>query len=324
MMTNQQTVPFAPLPPDDRMLNPLVLGGTVFGADPYIGARADDLWATMEAALSYGINHFDTASGYGDGASERLIGQFLAGRRDQVFIASKASTEHISAAAMLDEIDQSLKRLQTDYIDLYYIHWPRKGHDLRPWMEGLETARQQGKIKAVGVSNFSVEQMAQVAEVGKINAHQLSYSLLWRFAEADIIPYCRTNGVAVVTYSSIAQGILTGKFPRNPQFEPGDSRGRTVHFDSDVWPHVYEAVEHFKKVAQEANRSLTHLAIRWVLHQPSVHSAVVSARKPQQLAHNVEALHGAIRDAIFERLTMISDQVMKHIPNTGNVYRYYP
>ncbi len=323
-MTNPQSVPPVTIPPHDRKLNPLVLGGTVFGADPYIGSRADDLWATMEAALSYGINHFDTASGYGDGESERLIGRFLAGRRDQVFIASKASTEQVTAASMLAEIDRSLARLQTDFIELYYIHWPRQGQDLRPWMEGLETARQLGKIGAVGVSNFNVEQMAQVAEVGTINAHQLCYNLLWRFAEADVIPYCRANGITVITYSSIAQGILAGKFPRNPQFEADDSRGRTVHFDADVWPHVYEAVEQFKQVAQEAKRSLTHLAIRWVLRQPGIHSSVVSARNPQQLAQNVEALNGEIPDAIFERLTAISDQVMKHIPNTGNVYRYYP
>ena len=323
-MTHQQTVSLVTIPPDDKRLNPLVLGGTVFGADPYVGSRADDLWATMEAAVTNGINHFDTAAGYGDGASERLIGQFLAGRRNKVFIASKANTNQMSSAAMLEQVDQSLARLQTDFIELYYIHWPRMNHDMRPWMEGLETARQQGKIKAIGVSNFSLEQMVQVAEVGKIDAHQLCYSLLWRFAEADIIPYCRANGIAVVTYSSIAQGVLAGKFPRNPQFEPDDSRGRTVHFDPAVWPHVFEAVEQFKQIAQEANRSLTHLAIRWVLHQPGIHSAVVSARNRQQLAQNVDALHGAIPDSVFERLTAISDQAMKHIPNTGNMYRYYP
>jgi myo-inositol catabolism protein IolS len=107
-----------------------------------------------------------------------------------------------------------------------------------------------------------MEQMAQAAAVGKINAHQLSYSLLWRFAEADIIPCCRANETAVVTYSSIAQGILTGKSPRHPPFEPGDSRGRTVHFDTVLWPRVYEVIEQFKQIAHEADRSLTHLVIR--------------------------------------------------------------
>ena len=122
----------------------------------------------------------------------------------------------MTAAAMLAQIDQSLVRLQTDVIDLYYIHWPRQGQDLRPWMEGLEAARQQGKIRAVGVSNFSVDQMAQVATVGRIDAHQLCYNLVWRFAERAVIPYCREQQIAVTTYSSVAQGVLTGKFPRHP------------------------------------------------------------------------------------------------------------
>src|SRR5215218_2859367 len=193
-MMNKQTVPLMTIPPTDKPLNRLVLGGTLFGPDQYVGSRADDLRAVMEAALRHGINHFDTAAGYGDGASERLIGQFLAGRRDQVFVASKADVGDMTAAAMLEQVNQSLARLHTDYIELYYIHWPRKGYDLRPVMEGLETARQQGKIKAIGVSNFNVGQMAQVAEVGTINAHQLGYSLLWRFDEADVIPYCQANG----------------------------------------------------------------------------------------------------------------------------------
>src|SRR5258708_30048152 len=323
-MTEQYSVPSVTIPPDDRPLNPLALGGTVFVPDAYSGAHANDLLATMDAALRHGINHFDTAGGYGDGASETLIGQFLAGKRDQVFIASKAEIDEMSAAVTLEHVNASLARLQTDFIDLFYIHWPRKGRDMRPLMEGLETARQQGKIKAIGVSNFNVEQMQQLAEVGQINAHQFCYNLLWRFDEADVIPYCRAHGIAVVTYSSIAQGILAGKFPRQLNLKPGDSRGRTVHFDDAVWPHVYEAVEQFKQVAEKCNRSLVHLAIRWVLHQPDINSAVVSARNPQQLTENVEALYGEIPDSVFERLTAISDQAMTHIPNTGNVYRYYP
>jgi len=323
-MKTAYSVPSRPIPPDTRPLNPLALGGTVFVPDSYSGANGKELVATMEAALQHGITHFDTASDYGDGDSELLIGQLLKGRRDKVYLASKAATDDMSAILMLDMINKSLARLQTDVIDLYYIHWPRKGRDMRPLMEGLETARSQGKIKAIGVSNFSVEQMQQVAEVGRIDANQLCYNLLWRFDEADVIPYCLAHRIAVVTYSSIAQGILAGKFPRHLDLPPGDSRGRTVHFDEAVWPHVYEAVEQFKQVAQECNRSLLHLAIRWVLHRPGINCAVVSSRNPQQLTDNAEALNGEIPDSIIDRMTAISDEAMKYIPNTGNVYRYYP
>ena len=302
--------------------SPLALGGTVFGDQSEAG------WlAVMQAALSHGINHFDTANGYGNGQSETLIGQFMAAqpaRRETIFLASKASHNEVTAARMTALLDQSLARLQTDVIDLYYIHWPRQGQDLRPWMEALETARHQGKIRAIGVSNFSIEQMEQVATVGTIDAHQLCYNLLWRFAERDIIPYCQANGITVVTYSSMAQGILTGKFPRQLQLASNDKRPNTVLFDPAIWPHAHAGVEKLKILAQQANRSLSHLALRWVLQQPAIDTAVVGARTPDQVADNASALAGPIPADIFAQMTAISDEVIQHIPDTGNQYRYYP
>lgn len=302
--------------------SPLALGGTIFGD------LSDEGWfAVMQAALASGINHFDTASGYGNGRSETLIGQFMAaqpGRRDKIFLASKASHNEVTAARMTALLDQSLARLQTDVIDLYYIHWPRQGQDLRPWMEALETARQQGKIRAIGVSNFSVEQMAQVATVGTIDVHQLCYNLFWRFAERDMIPYCQENGITVTTYSSVAQGILTGKFPRQLQLGPDDKRPNTVLFDPAIWPHVYAGVEKLKTLARDAQRSLNHLAIRWVLQQPAIDTAVVGARMPAQVADNANALTGDLPADLFAQMTAISDETIQHIPDTGNQYRYYP
>jgi aryl-alcohol dehydrogenase-like predicted oxidoreductase len=191
-------------------------------------------------------------------------------------------------------------------------------------MEGLELARQKGKIGAIGVSNFSVEQMGQLAEAGKIDAYQLGYNLFWRVAEREILPYCREQGIAVITYSSIAQGILTGKFPRDLQLQAGDQRQEIILFDPEVWPHLYEGVEQLKHLAQEVGRPLAQLAIRWVLHQEGVNSALVGARTAQQVEQNVQAMTGDIPPAIFERMTEISDQVIKNVPDTGNMYRYYP
>jgi myo-inositol catabolism protein IolS len=310
--------------PVEKEHAPLALGGSIFGDNAHMRLIEADLLATMEAAVQQGITHFDTASGYGAGRSEELIGQFLQGRREQIFLASKAMIDQMDARLMLAEVDKSLRRLQTEVIDLYYIHWPRTGKDMRPIMEGLELARSQGKIRAIGVSNFSVAQMRQVSEVGEINAHQLCYNLLWRFAEAEVIPYCRERQIAVTTYSSIAQGVLTGKFPRHPQLRPDDQRARTVHFEAAVWPYVHAGVEKMKKVAEEVNRPLAHLAIRWVIEQPGITSAVVGAITPQQVEQNARALVGDIPNEVFQRLTAISDEVMPHIPNTGNPYRYHP
>jgi myo-inositol catabolism protein IolS len=303
---------------------PLVLGGSIFPDSDRTPETERSLLATMQRALELGITHIDTATGYGGGRSEELIGEFLPSRRQQVFLASKASISEMNAQVMLGMVEKSLQRLQTDFIDLYYIHWPRAGKDMRPMMEGLELARSQGKIGAIGVSNFSVEQMQQVAEVGKIDAHQLCYNLIWRFPERDVIPYCHQNQIAVITYSSIAQGVLTGKFGRDPHLGARDQRARTVHFEDDVWPHVYAGVEQLKEVAAEAKRSLTHLAIRWVLHQPGITAVVVGARKPEQVEDNWQALVGEIPASVFDVMTAISDQVMPAVPDIGNPYRYYP
>jgi aryl-alcohol dehydrogenase-like predicted oxidoreductase len=230
----------------------------------------------------------------------------------------------MSAQAMIAEIDASRARLQTDLIDLYYIHWPRTGRDLRPLMEGLETARQQGKIAAIGVSNFSVEQMAQIAEVGQIDAHQLGYNLLWRFDERDIIPYCIKHNIAVVVYSALAHGILAGKYPRQLEFVPGDQRWSITLFREGVWEQVYEAVEAFKRVAERERRSLAHLALRWLLQQPGVTSVLVSAKNVSQALANVQALEGDIPDSALAELTALSDQFVPRIPDEGNPFGYHP
>jgi len=306
---------------------PLGMGCSFYGVSEWGGQQTDAILEAMATALDNGITHFDTAEGYGGGESERLIGQFLSAdstRRDQMFIASKANLNDTSAQAMLDAIDASRTRLQTDVIDLYYIHWPRTGKDLRPMMEGLETARQQGKIKAIGVSNFAVEHMEQVAEVGKIDAHQMGYSLLWRFPERDIIPYCVENQIAVVVYSALAHGILAGKYQRDLTFDEGDQRWRILHFRDDVWSNVYESMLAFKAVADRIEKPLSQLAIRWLLHQQSVTSVLVSAKNPTQAHTNATALNGEIDISIMDELTTISDQAMRHIPDDGNPFGYHP
>lgn len=320
-MTEPTSRPVSPLAPQQKSLG---LGCWVFGSEQWQGQAKSELLAAMAAALEQGLTHFDTASGYGKGLSEEVVGEFLVGKREQVFLASKAALDQMDAGLMLRQVEASLGRLQTDFIDLYYIHWPRTGKDMRPLMEGLELARRQGKIGAIGVSNFTVEQMAQLAGVGKIDAYQVGYNLFWRGAERALLPYCREQGIAVVTYSSIAQGILTGKFPRELQLQAGDQRQGIVLFEPEVWPHIYEGVEQLKALAQETGRPLAHLAIRWALHQEGVNAALVGARTAQQVAQNVQAMAGEIPAAIFERMTEISDQVIQHIPDTGNMYRYYP
>ncbi len=301
-------------------LLPMAHGGSWYAKD----ATDDGLLAAMDAAYSAGIRHFDTAAGYGAGRSEELLGRFLRGKRDGVFLASKAHTDELTAEAILAEVEGSLKRLQVEMIDLYYIHWPRAGRDMRPVMAGLEVARAQGKIAAVGVSNFVVEQMQQVAEVGRIDVHQLGYNLLWRYSEAETIPYCQQHGISVVAYSALAHGILTGKFGREPDLRPGDQRHTILPFRADIWPHVHAGVEQLKGLAAALGLPLSTLAIRWILNRPGINSVVVGARTREQSGDNVAALVPDIAPGDLERMTTISDQIAAHIPDAGNLFNHYP
>lgn len=323
-MTPSTSLPAVQIAPVTKPLAPLALGCYTFGKDQWTGKEDVNLLAAMSTALACGITHFDTGADYGNGYSERLVGQFIASRREEIFLATKAASNEMSATAMLTLVHQSLERLQTDTIDLFYIHWPRTGKDMRPLMEGLENARQRGIIKAIGVSNFSVEQMAQIQEVGTINAHQLGYNLFWRVAEREVIPYCQQHNIAVITYSSLAHGILSGKFPRDLHFDSADDRSKILLFRADLWRHIYESVQHMEGVARHIQRPLAQLALRWVLAQPGIKTALVGARDAAQARQNAAALTGDIPAEIFQRLTDISNQVIQHIPDTGNVYLYYP
>jgi len=309
-----------PLANNPFPLLPMAQGGSWYAKD----VSDTDLLGALDAAYLAGIRHFDTAAGYGNGRSETLLGQFLEGKRESVFLASKSHVDNLSAAAALAEVDGSLKRLNVDFIDLYYIHWPRAGRDMRPVMEGLETARAQGKIGAVGVSNFSVAQMEQVSEVGRIAVHQLGYNLLWRYAETEAIPYCHGHGIAVVAYSPLGHGILTGKFGRDPGLVPGDQRHLILPFRADIWPHVHAGVAQMKRLAAELELPLSTLAIRWILGQVGVKAVVVGGRSRDQVASNAAALEAAIPATAFGELTEISDAIMAHIPDAGNLFNHYP
>ena len=326
-MTIKSLLPPVEIGQSEKLHLPLGMGGSFYGLDHQQHQGETDILAALEAALELGITHFDTATGYGDGYSERLLGRFMrseTNRRERIFLASKVDLDTISPAAIIAAIDASLERLQTDVIDLYYLHWPRTGRDMRPWMEGLETARQQGKIRAIGVSNFSVSQMEQLAEVGQIDVCQLGYNLLWRFDEKDIIPYCVAHNISIVVYSALAHGILSGKYKRQLEFVPSDQRWGISLFKPDVWQHVYSGVETMKQVAARAGFSLANLSLRWLLRQKGVNSVLASAKNKQQVLANAHALEIKIPDSVLDELTAISDRVIQGIPDEGTPFDYHP
>jgi myo-inositol catabolism protein IolS len=311
--------------PVDKEHGVMGLGCWSFGGEWGPQADADSLDA-LRTAIDLGLNHIDTAEAYGKGHSEQLVGQAIAGRRDGIFLATKGFPlwGDLSRDCYAKKIDDSLGRLGTDFIDLYYIHWPMTGRDMRPPMEALMAAKEAGKIGAAGVSNFTVEEMEQVSQVGKIDAHQLCYNLFWRYPERDVLPYCRQKDIAVVTYSTIAEGILTGKFPRDVQFAEGDHRGRGLLFDPEVWPAVFEAVEDLKSLAAEVPAALAHMAIQWAASRPDVTSVLVGSRNADQVRRNAEAMDTQIPNEVLDRMTPIGDEVFAQIPEAVNIFRWHP
>ncbi|MEK6962870.1 MAG: aldo/keto reductase [Nanoarchaeota archaeon] len=306
----------------------LGLGTWSFGGDQWEGQEDKDSLATLQAAIEAGITHIDTAQGYGNGHSEELVGKFLTERsikRGDLFIATKFFLDPKKEVS--DFVQESLQRLQTSYLDLMYIHWPNKDvPDMRTVMQALEAERKKGTVRGIGVSNFSVEQMKQVSEAGKIDAHQLCYNLLWRSPEKDVLPYCKEQGIPTVIYSPLLLGILTGKYGSTPpQFGKDDIRGRmVVHFKPAVYPYVYSAVEEMKAVAQDVGRPLVHLALQWLFHQNGVGSVLVGARNPEQFRENMAALENPLPEQVLNQLTEISDRFQPYIPETGNIFDYHP
>jgi len=281
-----------------------------------------DSIAALKTAFDKGITHFDTAQGYNRGHAEELIGRSLHKVRHKIFIATKmlfTPAEKVEQSLM-----QSLQRLKTDYVDLLYIHWPKKNADFTGMMEALEIMRKKGCVRAIGVSNFTVDQMKEIMKAGTVDANQMCYNLLWRWPEKDLIPFCNDNGIAVVAYGTIAQGILTGKFTSELQFPPGDHRKKVILFDNEVWPSVYRGVEELKACALSVNMPLADLAVQWVLRRNGINTALVGARNAAQARENAAFLDNPADRAVFDQLTEISDRIIKNIPDTGNIFRWYP
>lgn len=309
---------------DESIKMTYALGTWAFGGTDWGGYQDDRVsMRVMEALFSFGINHIDTAYDYGNGHSERLCGQFIADKKDRVFIATKGFIGK-SKEGILKSLDRSLTLLGVDTIDLYYIHWPKAKVDMRPHMEGLEQARALGKIRYIGVSNFSVEQMEQVSEVGKVDAHQLCYNILWRKAEDAIIPYCIKHGIPLLAYSPLAQGLLTGKFEKKPSFLFGDNRPQTVFYDEPFCGAIFQVIARLKAICTEHDVSLFSVAIQWVLRQRGFSDVIVGVRTLEQASEYQKAIKANIPEAMWQDVNDLSNALLKKYPPHTNIFKYYP
>jgi aryl-alcohol dehydrogenase-like predicted oxidoreductase len=243
--------------------------------------------ATIHAALDYGISLIDTAQAYR--TSEATIGQALkGGYRQRCFLATKASRDY-SPAGIRAAMEDSLRALDVDYVDLYQIHsWPGE-EKLAPAMETMDRLRQEGKARYIGVSNFSAGQMQQALQVARYHSNQPRYNLFDREIETKDIPFCAAAGIGILVHSPLAKGLLTGKYRPGHQFPPDDERAQFARFQGETFRRYLDAAGQLEAVAREKGLTLVQLAVAWPLRLPAVTCVLVGAKDPAQVREHAAA-----------------------------------
>jgi aryl-alcohol dehydrogenase-like predicted oxidoreductase len=274
-------------------ITPIIFGGWQSGKYMWVGVEDTETIAAHKAAFNAGVTTFDTAEVYGDGHSEQILGKALGEVRDQIVILSKVAPTHLKYDNVIAACHRSLKNLGTEYIDLYQIHWPSGSFGspivpIQETMAALAALKDEGKIRAIGVSNFSRSQIIEASKFGKIESIQPSYSLFWRQAELELQPYAVEHKLSLIAYSPLAQGLLTGKFGRDHVFADGDHRVDNKLFSGDNFARAQDALDKLRPLADKYNITLGQLALGWLIAQPRT-SAIVGARNADQAAQNAKA-----------------------------------
>jgi len=288
-----------------------------------------DSVAAIDAALDAGINFFDTAVMYGDGYSEELLGRTLAARRDEVVIASKYDASHTRLADIKADCEAALKRLRTDTIDLYQVHWPSPGMDMPAVIGALAELRAEGKIRAIGVSNFGPAYLADALAAGPIAANQLSYSLLWRPIEHEILPTCVAEGVGILCYSPLCQALLTGKFASADQVPPGRARMRLFSKDRPQSRHdepgceaeLFDAIARVRRISDGLGRPMGNVALAWLLARPGVTSVLAGGRNAAQTAENAKAADIELPADVIEQLSAATEAVKAYAGTNADMWQ---
>jgi aryl-alcohol dehydrogenase-like predicted oxidoreductase len=251
--------------------------------------------AAIRRALDLGINFFDTAQAYGWGRSERLLGEALApelrAQREDVVIATKGGLRikdgelrrDSSAGSLRHGIDQSLRELGTDHVDVYQLHWPDSETPFEETADALEELVQQGKTRYVGVSNFTAQQMAAMQQTRRIDTLQPPYHIFRREFERDALPYCREHGIGVLVYSALAHGLLTGKIDEDIEFAEDDWRRGSAVFRGEEFQRNLSIMRELERYAGQRGWTVAQLAVAWALSAPGVDAAIVGARNPGQI-----------------------------------------
>jgi myo-inositol catabolism protein IolS len=310
----------------DIEITPLIFGTWQAGKSGWVGVEDQAVIDAMQAALDAGITTFDTAEVYGNGYSEELVGKALGDRRDQMILATKVFANHLKADQVIEACENSLQRLQTDVIDLYQIHWPSGAFNseivpIGETMGALNQLKEQGKIRAIGVSNFDQAQLEEAMTYGRIDSLQPPYSLFWRGVETELRPYCIENNLTILAYSSLAQGLLTGKFGPDHQFPKEDVRSKNKLFQPPLYDKAQAALAKLKPIADRYHTTLGNLSLAWLTAQPQT-TAIVGARNVDQAKENALAAAVSLSADDLAEIDAISRTVNDHVPSDPVMWNF--
>ena len=324
----------------------LGVGCWSFGGGDYWGKQEQrDVDAVVSRALDIGCNYFDTAEVYNDGASEASLGKALKGRRAEAIIGTKVCPSNAAPKILRKHCEASLKRLQTDVIDLYMIHWPIHPHAIRHFtddeavinnppsvtaaFETLTELQKEGKIRYIGVSNFGVQQLTEALDIGaEIVSNEMPYSLLTRAIEPEILPLCRERRIGILAYMPLMQGLLTGKYATPDEMPP--ARTRTRHFsgsrpesrhgEAGAEALTFQTVDRIRAIASEHNISMTHLSLAWCMANPAITCVLAGARSISQLESNAQAASLSLQSELVEALNTATSPLMERLGPSPDYY----
>jgi len=329
-------------------LSRIGIGCWAFGGGAYWGAQSQhDVEFTVRSALDNGLNFFDTARMYNDGASEQSLGQALIGLRDRAVICSKVSPAKAYRHALREECEFSLKNLRTDYIDIYMMHWPINPLGLKHFTEDqnvldnppssqeafdtLMELKQEGKIREIGVSNYGLTQMREaIALCPEIIVNELPYNIISRAIETEIMPFCAQNGVSVISSMTLQQGVLAGIYQSVEDVPPSQAhsrhfkqergQGTSRHYEEGSEGEVFETVALLRELATELNVTVAQLSIAWVLDNPNIACALVGSRNQTELEENIGASKLMIPTDIKAKIDEVSQKVLQKLGSNPDYY----
>jgi aryl-alcohol dehydrogenase-like predicted oxidoreductase len=317
----------------DLEVTVLAFGAWAIGGWLWGGADSKEAVKAIETAVDHGMTTIDTASIYGFGLSEELVGKAIKGKRDKVQILTKFGMSwdgnhgefffeskdnsgkdvkiyrFSSKEKVLRDCDDSLKRLKTDYIDLFQIHWADTTTPVSETIEALEILIKNGKIKAGGVCNYSAGLLKQAVAAFKLTSSQVPYSMVNRNIEKEIVPYCIENNIGILAYSPLQRGLLTGKIKQGHKFNDGDSRPTSPFYKEPNFTIILELLDKIKPIADERNITLAQLVLNWTIQQPGITCALAGARNPAQVLENIGATDFRLTEEEISRINNLIDNI---------------